>query len=109
MGWKTRKSLSPLTLLPFRNSTNFAKVNTSQINQNALIARISICKKTSKFPKIDKKKETKNINKNIKVFAKRIETVLYILNKCLKMKVHKILERQTNVHVTATGLEPRTT
>ena len=89
MGWKIRKSLPPLTVLLFRNSTN----------QNALIARISICKKTSKFPKIDKKKETKNINKNIKVFAKRIETVLYILNKCLKMKVHKMLERQTNVYV----------
>ena len=35
----------------FRNSTNFAKVNTSKINQNALIAEISICEKMSKFPK----------------------------------------------------------
>ena len=33
------------------------------------------------------------------IFAKKNETVLYLLNKYLKMKVHKILERQTNVYV----------
>ena len=50
-----------------------------------------------KISKIGKKKET--IYKNIKIFAKKIETVLYLLNKCLKMKVHKIVERQTNAYV----------
>ena len=49
--------------------------------------------------KIDKKKKKKAIKKNVKIFAKKIKTVLYLLNRCLKMKVHKILERQTNVYV----------
>ena len=51
-----------------------------------------------KIYKIDKKRET-NYPKNIKFFSKKVETVLYLLSKCLKMKVHKILERQTNVYV----------
>ena len=51
-----------------------------------------------KISQIDKKKET-NYLKYIKIFAKKIETVLYLLNKCLKMKVIKILECQTNVYV----------
>ena len=51
-----------------------------------------------KISKIDKKRET-NYLKNIKFLSKKVETVLYLLNKCLKMKVHKILERQTNVYV----------
>ena len=33
------------------------------------------------------------------MFAKKIETVSYLLNKCLKMKVHKMLERQTNIYI----------
>ena len=37
--------------------------------------------------------------KNPKTDKKRnIEIVLYLLNKCLKMKVHKILECQMNVY-----------
>ena len=43
--------MPPITVLLFRNSTNFAKVNTSKINENALIAKISMGKKISKFPK----------------------------------------------------------
>ena len=39
MDWKIRKYLPSLTVLLIRNSTNFAKVNTSKINQNALIAK----------------------------------------------------------------------
>ena len=35
----------------FRNSPNFAKVNTPEIHQNALLGKISTCEKTSKFPK----------------------------------------------------------
>ena len=35
----------------------------------------------------------------MKIFAKNFETVLYLLDKCLKMKVHKMLERQTNVYL----------
>ena len=59
MGWKIRKYLPPLTVLLFGNFTNFAKVKTSEINQNALTAKLSICEKTSKFPKqIKKKKQT---------------------------------------------------
>ena len=51
LGCEIRKYLPPLIILFFKNSTNFAKVNRSKINQNALIAEISICDKTSKFPK----------------------------------------------------------
>ena len=48
--------------------------------------------------KIDKKEKKKQtIKKNF--FSKKIETVLYLLDKCLQMKVHKILECQTNVYV----------
>ena len=46
-----RKYLPLLSVLLFMNSTNYSKVDTSEINQNALIAEISICQKTSKFPK----------------------------------------------------------
>ena len=51
-----------------------------------------------KISKIDKKKK-QTIYKNIEVFAKKIKTVLYLLDKCLKIKVHKMLERQRNVYV----------
>ena len=51
-----------------------------------------------KISKIDKKKK-QTIQKSTKNFAKKIETPLCLLNKCLKMKVQKILERQTNVYV----------
>ena len=97
MGLKIRKYLPPLTVLLFRNSTNFAKVNTSEINQNALIAKISICKKTSKFPKYIKKDTFKLFFK--KFSTKKTATVLYLLDICLKMKVHKMLDHQTNVYV----------
>ena len=40
----------PASLL-FRNFTNSAKVNTSEINQNDPIAKISICEKALQFPK----------------------------------------------------------
>ena len=35
----------------FQEFHNFVKVNTSEINQNDLTAKISICEKTSEFPK----------------------------------------------------------
>ena len=57
-----------------------------------------------KISKIDKKKK-QTIQKSIKNFAKKIETYLYLLNKCLKIKVHKILERQTNVYVPTSILQ----
>ena len=57
MGWKIRKYLPPLTVLLFRNTTNFAKVNTSQINQNALIAKNKHMRENVKISKIDKKKK----------------------------------------------------
>ena len=46
--------------------------------------------------KIDKKQQLKNNNK---VLLKKNATVLYLSDKCLKMKIHKILERQKNVYV----------
>ena len=56
LGWKIRKYLPLLTVLLFRDSTNFVKVNKSEINQNALIAKISVSKKMSKFPKYIKRR-----------------------------------------------------
>ena len=50
----------------------------------------------SKFLKYIKNKQI--IQKTI-IFTKKIANVLYLLRKCLKMKVHKILESQTNVYV----------
>ena len=35
----------------------FANVNTPEINQNALIAKISTCKKDSKFPNQERNKQ----------------------------------------------------
>ena len=81
----------------FRNSTDFAKVNTSKINQNPLIAEISIREKISKFPKQIKKKQTIK-NKN-NFYQKKVVYLVYLLRKCLKMKVHKVLERQMNIYV----------
>ena len=46
----------------------------------------------------NKLKETNKLFKKYQFFTKKIETVLYLLDKCLKMKVHKMLERQTNVY-----------
>ena len=57
MDWKIRKYLPSLTVLLIRNSTNFAKVNTSQINQNALIAKNKHMRENVKISKIDKKKK----------------------------------------------------
>ena len=51
MGWKIRKYLSSLTLLLFRNFSNFGKVNTPGINQNALILKMSTCEKLLKINK----------------------------------------------------------
>ena len=51
LGWKIRKHLPLITVLLLRNSTNFAKVNKPEINQNALTPKISTCKKTPKFSK----------------------------------------------------------
>ena len=50
-----------------------------------------------KISKIDKKKK-QTIKKKF-FFTKKIANVLYILNKCLKMKIHRILGRQANVYV----------
>ena len=47
-------NLTPLTVLPFRNF-NFAKINASQINQNALTAKIGTCTKKPKFSKYIRK------------------------------------------------------
>ena len=52
----------------------------------------------AKISKIYKKKK-QIIKKNI-FFTKKTAYVLYLLYKCLRMKVHKMLGRQTNVHVT---------
>ena len=57
MDWKIRKYLPSLTVLLIRNSTNFAKVNTSQINQNTLIAKNKHMRENVKISKIDKKKK----------------------------------------------------
>ena len=92
MDWKIRKDLPPLTVLLFRNSTNFTEVNAFQINQNALIAKISICENVKKRNKLLKKYQ---------IYVKKIKTALYLLDKCLKMKIYKMLERQTNVNVPA--------
>ena len=55
---------------------------------------VSICEKTSKFPK-QIKKETKK-----KIFLlKNVVYLVYLLDKYLKMKIHKILEHQMNVYV----------
>ena len=45
------------------------------------------------------KKETFKLFKKKKVFTKKTAAVLYLSDECLKMKVHKMLERQTNVYV----------
>ena len=60
LGWRIRECLPPLTVLLFRNSTNFAKLNTTEVNQNTLVANISTCKKT-KISKLDKKKEKQTL------------------------------------------------
>ena len=49
-----------------------------------------------KISKIDKKETT--IKENNKLLLKNA-TDLYLLDKCLKTKVHKMLERQTNVYL----------
>ena len=48
---ENKKIPAPLTVLRFKNSTNFAKFNTPKINQNSLITKISTYEKKSKFPK----------------------------------------------------------
>ena len=48
--------------------------------------------KNVKISKIDKKR-------NKLTFTKKIVNVLYLLGKCLKMKVHEMLRRQMNVYV----------
>ena len=47
-----------------------------------------------KISKIDKKKRNKLLKNKIKFLLKKIEFVLYLFDKCLKMKLHKILEHQ---------------
>ena len=54
-----------------KNSTKFARLNTSEIIQNALI--VKICEKTLKSPK-HKRKET-NYLKNDKFLLKRLQTL----------------------------------
>ena len=49
-----------------------------------------------KISKIDKKRN-KQLKKNF--LLKNVVYLLYLLDKCLKMKVHKMLECQTNVYV----------
>ena len=85
LGWKIRKYLPSLVVLLFRNSTDFAQVNTPKISQNAPMAKISLCNKGSKFPK------------QISKLLKNQFYVLYILDKCLKVKVFKMLQHQTKV------------
>ena len=85
--WKTRKYLPPLTILLLRNSTNFAKVNSSEINQNAWIAKISICKKISKFPKWIKKKQA--IKKIINFYLKKLQLFFIFLTNVSKWKYIK--------------------
>ena len=46
--------LSPLTVLLIKTSIDYAKINASKINQNAIIVRIRE-RKNVKFSKIDKK------------------------------------------------------
>ena len=48
-----------------------------------------------KIFKIEKKR---NYEKKF-FFTKKIGILSYLSNNCLKMKVHKILGRETNVHV----------
>ena len=50
-----------------------------------------------KISKLDKKRS--KLSKKINFYLKKTATVLYLLGKCLKMKVHKMLERQINVYV----------
>ena len=57
MDWKIRKYLPSLTVLLVRNSTHFAKVNTSQINQNTLIAKNKHMRENVKISNLDKKKK----------------------------------------------------
>ena len=49
-------------MLLLRNTANFVKVNSPEINQNALIANVSSCKKTS--PNFPNRQERKQIIKN---------------------------------------------
>ena len=49
-----------------------------------------------KVSKTDKKRN-KQLKK--KILLKNVVYLVYLLDKCLKMKVHKMLERQTNVYV----------
>ena len=49
------ENITALTVLHFRNFANFAKANTPEINQNALIAKVSTCEKNVKLSKSDKK------------------------------------------------------
>ena len=50
-----------------------------------------------KISKIDKK-ETKNYKKK-KFLVKNVVCLIYLLAKCLKMKVHEMFECQTNIYV----------
>ena len=63
------------TVLLFRNFTNFAKVNTTEINQNDLIAKITIYEKKANFPKWTRKKQT-TIKKQIS--TKKDDHILYL-------------------------------
>ena len=76
--WKIRKYLPLLTVLLFKNSTNFAEVNTPVINHNALLAKINTYEKKYKFPKLIRK-ET-NYWKNNKFLLKRLQ-IFYIFRK----------------------------
>ena len=49
--------MSSLTILPFRNSAKFSKVNTLEINQNAVIAKASTREKTLNFTKLARNEE----------------------------------------------------
>ena len=57
-------------MLPFRNSTNFSKVNTPEINQNALITKMTVCEKMSNFT--EKTRKEKNLKMN-KFLLKRLQ------------------------------------
>ena len=55
-GLENEKYLPLLSVLLFMNSTNYSKVDTSEINQNSLIAKINM-PENIKISKIDKKKK----------------------------------------------------
>ena len=56
LGWNIRKYLPHLTVLLFRNLTNFPKVNTAEINKKCPNCKNKHMRENVKIPKIDKKR-----------------------------------------------------